>query len=263
MNIGATSCSVARNLARFKLITFDVTDTLLKFSRPPEVQYALAARQHGCTEINEQALARSFRSHFKRMARSYPNFGKRSKDWVWWWRTLVINIFRDSHDHIDEIMIHEVAEQLIENYKTRDCWTEVHLASEVMKIARIHCKQIGIISNFDPRLNTILEVMSLPKVDFVLTSYDADSQKPDRKIFDIALKQCTTQVYPHEALHIGNSPKQDYIGAKHAGWSSVLVNVTKETEREFSFNPEINPKHIFKTFDDFTQALKSEQIIWE
>ncbi|XP_058840946.1 rhythmically expressed gene 2 protein-like [Topomyia yanbarensis] len=263
MTIGGRSNSVARHLSRFKLVTFDVTDTLLKFSRPPEIQYALAARQHGCVEINEQAIARSFRSHFKRMARDYPNFGKRSEnDWLWWWRTLVMDIFRDSHSHIDETMLSRVADQLIENYKTRDCWSEIELASSVMEIARTHCNKVGIISNFDPRLSKILETMALPKVDFVLTSYETGILKPDREIFNIALRLCNTVVLPSEALHIGNTPKLDYIGAKNAGWASVLVNVTNEAEREISFNPEINPKHVFKTFGEFIQMLQSEQTIW-
>ncbi|XP_055524909.1 rhythmically expressed gene 2 protein-like [Wyeomyia smithii] len=263
MAIGIGSSRVAQNLGRFKLVTFDVTDTLLKFSRPPEVQYAMAARLNGCTGINEQALAECFRTHFKRMARNYPNFGKSSGfDWRWWWRSLVMDIFRDSHTHIDETMLRRVADQLIENYKTKDCWTKVSLANEIVEIAKACQKHVGIISNFDPRLGDILEAMALPKVDFVLTSYDADSQKPCCRIFDLALSKCNTHVLPNEALHIGNTPKLDYMESKSAGWSSALVNVTLEAEREISLNSEINPKHVFKNFDEFIHVLESTEVAW-
>ncbi|XP_053681718.1 rhythmically expressed gene 2 protein [Sabethes cyaneus] len=263
MAIGIGSSRIAQNLGRFKLITFDVTDTLLKFSRPPEVQYALAARQNGCTGIDERALSERFRVHFKKMAREYPNFGKFSGyDWHWWWRSLVMDIFRDSHTHIDEIMLGRLADQLIENYKTKDCWTKVELANEVLEIARSCQKHVGIISNFDPRLCDILEAMALPKVDFVLTSYEAGSQKPCYRIFDLALSRCNAIVLPSEALHIGNTPSLDYIGAKRAGWSSVLVNVTVEAEREVSLNSEINPKHVFKNFQEFIHVLESTELAW-
>ncbi|XP_065076762.1 rhythmically expressed gene 2 protein-like [Ochlerotatus camptorhynchus] len=261
MNI--SSRFVAKNLARFKLITFDVTDTLLKFSRPPEIQYAIAARQLGCPDVCEKALANCFRSHFKRMARDYPNFGRCSKyDWRWWWRTLVMDIFRDSHGHLDEVMLRRVADQLIEDYKTQDCWTKIEMADGMIALARAQMKQVGIISNFDPRLGCILEAMNIPKADFIVTSYEAGAQKPSCKIFDFALGLCNTQVLPSEALHVGNTPKLDYIGAKQAGWSSILVNVDREVEQGVSFDPEVNPNHVFKNFREFIHVLETVELEW-
>lgn len=254
---------VAKNLSRFKLITFDVTDTLLKFSRPPEIQYALAARRLGCRDVDERALAHCFRAHFRRMAHDYPNFGRCSKyDWRWWWRTLVMDIFRDSHGHIDEGMLGLVADQLIEDYKTRDCWTKVELADGMIALARAHGKQVGIISNFDPRLGCILEAMGMPKPDFIVTSYEAAAQKPSWRIFDHALDLCNTRVLPGEALHVGNTPKLDYLGAKQAGWSSVLVNVDREVEQGVSFGQEVNPEHVFKNFREFIHVLETAELEW-
>lgn len=254
---------VARNLARFKLVTFDVTDTLLKFSRPPEIQYALAARQNGCTIVDERALARGFRTHFKRMTHEHPNFGKGSnQDWRWWWRSLVIDIFRESHPHIDEARVSRVADQLIEDYGTQDCWTKIDKADEIIEMIRAHGKRVGIISNFDPRLRDIIETMCLPRMDFVLTSYEAGVQKPSSRIFKLALSQCGTPVRSREALHIGNTPKLDYIGAKQAGWASVLVNAGLETGKEVSLDLNINPKHVFKNFKDFIHVLKTAELNW-
>lgn len=261
MNI--SSRLVAKNLSRFKLITFDVTDTLLKFSRPPEIQYAIAARRLGCHDVNEEALAKCFRSHFRRMARDYPNFGRCSKyDWRWWWKTLVMDIFRDSHGHINEAMLSRVAEQLIEDYKSQDCWTKVEFADGMIALARAHIKQVGIISNFDPRLRYILEATNIPKADFIVTSYDAGAQKPSWRIFDYALNLCNTRVLPSEALHVGNTPRLDYIGAKQAGWSSILVNVDREIEQDVSFGQEVNPNHVFKSFREFINVLETVELEW-
>ncbi|XP_055618533.1 rhythmically expressed gene 2 protein-like [Toxorhynchites rutilus septentrionalis] len=261
--INTGSHLVAKNLARFKLITFDVTDTLLKFSRPPEMQYALAAKRHGCTDLNEPALAKCFRSNFKRMAREYPNFGKCSTyDWQWWWRTLVMDIFRESHAHLDHERLNRIADDLIEDFKTSDCWTKTEMADEILETARVHCKHVGIISNFDPRLRDIIGVMNLPTVDFIVTSYEVGDQKPGGKIFEHALSLCNSRVLPCEALHVGNTPHLDYMGAKQAGWSSVLVNIDSASEKGVSLDPEINPKHVFRNFSEFIHVLKTVELKW-
>ncbi|XP_062534307.1 rhythmically expressed gene 2 protein-like [Armigeres subalbatus] len=253
---------VSKNLSRFKLVTFDVTDTLLKFSRPPEIQYAMAARHQGCQNIEEKALAGCFRTHFKRMARDYPNFGKGSPyDWRWWWRTLVMDIFRDSHRHLSEAMLSRIADQLIEDYETRDCWTKIEFADQLIDLVRAQGKQVGIISNFDPRLSYILEAMQIP-TDFIVTSYDAGIQKPCREIFDFALNLCNQRVLPSEALHIGNTPQLDYIGAQRAGWASILVNVGSESQQGISLDSEINPKHVFANFREFIHVLETDELKW-
>lgn len=260
MNIN--SRLVSKNLSRFKLVTFDVTDTLLRFSRPPEMQYAMAARHLGCQNIEEQALSVCFGKHFKRMARDYPNFGKGSKyDWRWWWRTLVMDIFRDSHRHLSEAMLGRVAEQLIEDYATKDCWTKIEMAERMVDLARVHGKHVGIISNFDPRLSYILEAMKIP-TDFIVTSYDVGIQKPCPEIFDYALSLCHPPVFPSEALHFGNTPKLDYVGAKRAGWASILVNVTCDGQQGVLSDPEVNPKHVFANFEEFIRALETTEMKW-
>ncbi|XP_055587710.1 rhythmically expressed gene 2 protein-like [Uranotaenia lowii] len=265
MNAIGSRSLVAKNLSRFKLITFDVTDTLLRFSRPPEVQYAMAARRFGFKDVNENGLARSFRPNFRRMAKEYPNFGKSSsRDWHWWWRTLVMDIFRDSHRHMDEPMLERIASQLIEDYKTRECWTKIELADQVIRLARENCRQVGIISNFDPRLGEIVSDMRLPQVDFILTSYEAGASKPSPEIFAQALDRCRGTVSPSEALHIGNTPKLDYVGARNAGWSSVLVNVDVdvEEEMEISQNGKVNSGHVFRNFADFISVLETVEFKW-
>lgn len=173
-----------------------------------------------------------------------------------------MDIFRDSHGNIDEMMLSRVADQLIEDYKTQECWTKIEMADGMIALARAHSKQVGIISNFDPRLGCILAAMNIPKADFIVTSYEAGAQKPSSKIFDYALGLCNTQVLPSEALHVGNTPKLDYIGAKQAGWSSILVNVDRDVEKGVSFGQEINQNHVFKSFRDFIHVLETVEVEW-
>ena len=84
--------------------------------------------------------------------------------------------------------------------------------------------KLGIISNFDDRLHSILNQLGLGEsFDFILTSYESACEKPDRGIFDEALKraQCTD---PSLAYHVGNSIDIDAVGAITAGWTPLIYN---------------------------------------
>ena len=60
-------------------------------------------------------------------------------------------------------------------------------------------------------------------MDFVLTSEESQSEKPQKAIFDLALEkaQCSN---PAAAYHIGNSVDVDVMGAAAAGWTPLRYN---------------------------------------
>jgi HAD superfamily hydrolase (TIGR01549 family) len=84
---------------------------------------------------------------------------------------------------------------------------------------------MGIISNFDPRLDVLLRNMKINHYfDFVLSSYDCGFEKPDKRIFDKAIEASEIKdLDPKECLHIGDTPITDYIGAKKARTYLVLI----------------------------------------
>ena len=59
--------------------------------------------------------------------------------------------------------------------------------------------------------------------DFILTSEECVAEKPERAIFDEALKrsQCSD---PSRAYHVGNHLQTDVKGAVNAGWTSLVFN---------------------------------------
>ena len=84
--------------------------------------------------------------------------------------------------------------------------------------------KLGIISNFDDRLHSILNQLDLAQYfDFILTSYETGSEKPDKGMFEEAMKraQCSD---PSLAYHIGNSISTDATGAIQAGWTPLIYN---------------------------------------
>uniref|UniRef100_A0A336KJ30 CSON009387 protein n=1 Tax=Culicoides sonorensis TaxID=179676 RepID=A0A336KJ30_CULSO len=229
------SSMLAHNLSRFKLVTFDVTNTLLKFSKAPGVQYTETANSHGITSIEPKTVSIAFRKNFKILAKEYPNFGYNSQiNWHEWWRLLVIQTLNDaSSSKLDQKTVNKVAYTLIEQYQTPLCWEKYHKADELLRKVKETGKCVGIISNFDSRLKTLLNNMKFNQIDFILPSYEIGVMKPNTKIFEKALKESGILISPSEALHIGNEIELDCKGALDAGWSGILIrNCERDSIKE-------------------------------
>ena len=82
---------------------------------------------------------------------------------------------------------------------------------------------MGIVSNWDSRLPDILESMELAHYfDFILASTVVGSAKPDKFIFQEALR--LSGANPAQACHIGNDLDADFHGAQNAGVDAVLID---------------------------------------
>jgi len=82
--------------------------------------------------------------------------------------------------------------------------------------------KLGVLSNWDSSLHKIIDHLELREYfDFVIPSLEIGIEKPNEGIFREALQRA--QVAPNEALHIGDSFEDDYLGAKSAGWHARLL----------------------------------------
>lgn len=245
-----------RNLRRFKVITFDCTNTLLYMRLPVEEQYLKTARQFGIDEGNfdRKLVKQNFRKQFKELSIAHPNFGRDSIQYSRWWETLVSNALLNSAVRpIDASIVKPVAEHLIQQFQTKECWAHFGKSIELVSSLKQMDKIVGVVSNFDPRLHTLLGDMDL-QFDFVATSYELDAEKPNPKIFKQALEMASLhgagnqRVEPSECLHLGNELEKDYEGARNAGWSSILINSKDKAEPSFA------------SIEDFFEAIKTKEI---
>lgn len=189
-------------------------------------------------------------------SKKYPCFGAQHglTCTEWWYETMLNtymnteNLNPDIKDEMKDIFP-EVFRMLYNDvYSTQEGWQakeDIHYV--LTKLAewrdKNHGPKLGIISNFDDRLSTILEgqlnlsfltlfdthiaycmmieLDLLKYFDFVLTSYESSSEKPQRDMFDMALQQIGMSS-PEGAYHIGDSIAHDIAGAQAAGWSKFL-----------------------------------------
>ncbi|KAG7211483.1 hypothetical protein KM043_010757 [Ampulex compressa] len=211
---------------RPRLVTFDVTGTLLMTKLE---HYVEIGSQHGL-DVDPRILARSFKTNFHKLNEEHPIYGKHTGlGWENWWRTLVYNVFKEQHRYVSEPTLNKVANSLIRWYGTSRCWHKYPGTNEFLDYLQKRGLILGIISNFDERLEPILVDTSLRRYfSFVLTSYDLGMEKPNPSIFEEALRLTKerhgTVVTAREAIHIGDTHDRDYVGAKRAGWNAILIN---------------------------------------
>lgn len=83
--------------------------------------------------------------------------------------------------------------------------------------------QVGIISNWDTRLEGILQGLGLaPLIDTVVSSAVVGLHKPDPRIFELACRRL--DVRPEACAHVGDHYGSDVVGARGAGITPVLID---------------------------------------
>ena len=85
--------------------------------------------------------------------------------------------------------------------------------------------KLAIVSNWDSHLPGLLSDLGLaPRFEAILVSAIEEVGKPDREIFHRACARLG--VSPGQALHVGDSPREDYEGARSAGLEALLLDRT-------------------------------------
>jgi len=207
-----------------KVIFLDAVGTIIGVRRGVGEVYSNLAQQLG-VEVDPDTLNQCFYQSFKAADPcAFP--GVELKDipqWEFnWWRAIaygtfaragVINQFADFNAFFAE---------LYQYFALPKSW---YVYQDVIP-SLIHWQEegieLGIISNFDTRIYSILEGLTLKQFfDSVTISSLVGAAKPDAQIFLSALEK--HQCEPEEVWHIGDSLSEDYQGALSVGMKAFLI----------------------------------------
>jgi len=243
-------------MSALRLITFDVTGTLLKLHPTPATVFSQNAKSFDIN-VPPEVIATQFKTAMKKLSSEHPNFGSGHSGIGWheWWTLLVKNTFTGADPTLsfDDQRLDSLADHLINEYKTRRCWSLAEGATDFLHDLRTANIPIGVISNYDPRLDTVLEATSIRQYfKFVISSYSAGVMKPDKKIFKMAESQIPS-IKPSNCLHVGDNFDVDFMGAQIAGWSAALINSQATDDSHYS------QRNIFPSLSNLNRKLKENQ----
>ena len=136
-----------------------------------------------------------------------------------WWFDVVHNVFYrvGMFERFDEFFDH-----VYEVFADPQSWKLFPEVLPVLGALRRRGLELGIVSNFDSRLFSVLRGLDIAGLfDTVTISSLAHAAKPSPKIFELALEQHAVE--PGEAMHVGDSLRDDVEGATKAGLRAVLL----------------------------------------
>ncbi|MEM6424606.1 MAG: HAD family hydrolase [Cyanobacteria bacterium P01_D01_bin.128] len=139
-----------------------------------------------------------------------------------WWYQVAQETFRlagvlEQFDRFDRFFADVYA-----HFAIADPWEIYPDALSTLNHWRKSNVSLGIISNFDSRIYSVLESLELESFfESVTISTEVGAAKPDGKIFEAALQKhgCS----PEDAWHVGDSREMDYEGAKAAGLHGIWI----------------------------------------
>ena len=96
-------------------------------------------------------------------------------------------------------------------------------AEAALSLARSAGLTTAVISNSNGSIRRIMEMLGLaPLLDFVIDSGEVGVEKPDPRIFAIALERA--RVAARDAVYVGDLYSIDVIGARAAGLEPILLD---------------------------------------
>lgn len=197
---------------------FHVNGSVAEIYLHHAVQFGFLQTRDSLTAI-EQAFSRAFHDAPPPVfAATEPAQIKQSERL--WWFDVVHNVFYrvGMFERFDDFF--ERVFQVFEDPKSWKLFPDTLPALTKLQEQGI---ELGIISNFDSRLFAVMRGLGIAQsFDTVTISSLAHAAKPSPKIFQQALEKHA--VDPEEAMHVGDSLRDDVEGATKAGLQAVLLD---------------------------------------
>jgi len=229
--------------APIHVIFFDAAETLFHINGSVADIYLTHAVQHGFrqTPDSKASIAQAFQRAFHDA--SPPVFAatdpaKLKQSERLWWFDIVHNVFYrvGMFERFDEFF-----EQVFHVFEDPHSWVLFPETLAVLTRLRKEGFELGVVSNFDSRLFPVMRGLGLDGYfDTVTISSMAQAAKPAPKIFELALEKHVAD--PDEAMHVGDSVRDDMEGAKKAGLTGVLLDRTGRTQAPAG--------HVIRTLDE-------------
>ena len=203
-----------------RVVTFDAAGTLIRLIKPPGTTYADSARSFGYN-LDPDRLQAAFRVAWRYLAPPLETTGPRADDDRGWWKELVRMTMGQAGYRLGAFDAY--FDRVYETFAQPGIWELFADVPDILaELGRLKIR-LGIISNFDRRLYTVLGHLGiLQAFENVIISSEIGASKPAPRIFLEAARRF--QVDPAEILHIGDDVDLDEKGARAAGCKAFVVH---------------------------------------
>lgn len=210
------------------LVTFDLYDTLIELKPPRWERLAAAARQHGI-EADPLVLREADRiaeDYFTIENGTTPIRDRTPQEREAFRLELMRRWLEAADLPHDPETVRELRRTYLSEFDERPYHEFYRLFDDVMPALRTLRKaglMTALISNADDDVTVVaLHFDFATLMDLIVTSALVGYEKPDPRTFEAAL--APLRVEPSRALHVGDQPKSDVVGAQGVGMNAVLLD---------------------------------------
>jgi putative hydrolase of the HAD superfamily len=198
-------------MKRVRAVTLDAGGTLLEPWPSVGHVYASVAREWGAPELDPARLTAAFGRAWK--ARREFDYSRAA------WREVVTATFAEASGFAVEAGCFDA---IYARFACADAWRVYPDVAPLLEGLRARGVEMAVVSNWDERLHPLLEALGLRVgMRAVLTSLEVGHHKPAPEIF--ARAAALFELAPAEILHVGDSEREDFHGARAAGFQAVRV----------------------------------------
>jgi putative hydrolase of the HAD superfamily len=209
-------------------ILFDAGDTLFRVRGSVGEAYAGVARRYGVAVVPAEIESR-FRAAFGAMPPlGFPGVAAEElpqREYAWWKQVVAAVFSACAFTDFDAFF-----DDLFQHFADAGSWELFPDTQPALIALRARGLRLGIVSNFDGRLVGICEGLGIAAhFDTIVMSGRVGYAKPDPRIFAVALERLG--ITAADAVHVGDSEREDVRGAQAAGLRAVLI--TRQSRRDF------------------------------
>ncbi|CEG36836.1 had-superfamily hydrolase [Plasmopara halstedii] len=221
-------------------VTLDATGTLIRLAESPGQTYLRfweAASDQSFSSSRRAALAAAltsqFPAEFSFQSRLRPNFGSNgvATSAFSWWRELVLNLMKRvgvaDCIKVNAEQSERFTNQLYAHFARPEAWKVFDDVRPTLEKLQTSGVSIGVISNFDERLEPLLIELGLRSFfNVVTTSFGQPQMKPHASIFYSTFQKLQHEdgdVKTSKFLHVGDHLIKDYEAAKAVGANALLI----------------------------------------
>ena len=210
---------------KIRWIFFDAVGTLFRVRGSVGKIYSRHASYFGFVptrnDISYSQIDRAFSKAFQEVQTVSPLVAmidlRAQKEW---WYNVVRRTFAPL-GHFPEI--ESFFESVYDLFGTAAAWELEPWCRQVLELLKLSGQRLGIISNFDTRIFSVLESLGIREsFELVVVSAESPYAKPDHAMFRMVVEQ--VGVPPDQCLHVGDHLKEDYEAAQAAGLQAILYD---------------------------------------
>lgn len=215
------SPAASGTLTDVEVVFFDVGSTLMYACPSVPEMFTAVAHERG-HEVELSAVA----PHMAAVDAFYEEEYLRDGDF-WCDHDRAVSIWHDMYRMLARLAGLEeddrgLAEAVYQRYRQGDSWACYEDVTPCLRALKMRGMRLGVISNWDAELESLLrKVGLLPYFDVVVSSAAVGCRKPDPAIFEIALERMG--VGARRAVHVGDLPEADGA-ASRVGMTPLIID---------------------------------------